>query len=88
MAAAAALQLLLRDCGLSSRLATLRAHFLMGRGDYAQYLMDIADDELRKCAGQVSITRLQSLLELGACRKARHWHRAVFLVLGFISRCK
>ena len=65
-AAAAALQLLLRDCGLLARLAALRAHFMMARGDCALYLMDIAEEELKKTAGQVSITRLQSLLELGA----------------------
>lgn len=67
-AAAAALQLLLRDCGLLGRLSALRAHFMMGRGDCALYLMDIAEEELKKTAGQVSITRLQSLLELGARR--------------------
>jgi len=39
---------------------------MMGRGDCTLYFMDIAEDELKKTAGQVSITRMQSLLELGA----------------------
>ena len=58
-------QLLLRDCGLSDRLAGLRRHFCMAAGDAALFFMDTAAAELAKKADAVSVPHLQLLLDLG-----------------------
>lgn len=57
---------LLQKAGLREALAALKNYFLLARGDLFTVFVDIADAELTKTASDVILTRLQSLLELGA----------------------
>lgn len=58
------MELLMRDLRLVSWLRCIKHFFLHDRGDMISHLMDIADVEFRKAPGQISHTRLQSLMEL------------------------
>lgn len=55
------------QAGLRQTLAALKSYFLLARGDLFTVFVDIAEKELSKNAGDVILTRLQSLLELGVC---------------------
>ena len=65
--AAASAQLLdaVQKAGLSKALGTLRGFFLLARGDLVTTFLDTAANELAKSAADVSLTCLQSLLDLG-----------------------
>lgn len=64
-ASAALLDLVTTEAGLRNSLAALKGYFLLARGDLFTVFLDIAEAELAKNAGDVILTRLQSLLELG-----------------------
>ena len=61
----ALLRLLQHDLGLNHTLAALKHYFLLDQGDLLLSFLDSAEEELAKPAGQVSVIRLQSLLDLG-----------------------
>ncbi|KAK9817974.1 hypothetical protein WJX72_005158 [[Myrmecia] bisecta] len=63
-ASAALLGLLQRELGLGDTLAALKHYFLLDRGDLLISFMDTAEEELAKPATDVSVARLQALLEL------------------------
>lgn len=65
-ASAALLSHLTHEAGLHDTLAALKHYFLLARGDLFAVFMDGIEPELDKSASEVSLTRLQSLLELGA----------------------
>lgn len=62
---AALLRLLQQDLGLNKTLAALKHYFLLDQGDLLVTFLDTAEEELAKPASQVSVIRLQSLLDLG-----------------------
>ena len=62
---AALLQLLQQELGLNRTLAALKHYFLLDQGDLLVSFLDTAEEELSKPASQVSVIRLQSLLDLG-----------------------
>jgi hypothetical protein len=65
-AASSALLDTVTRAGLRQTLAALKSYFLLARGDLFTVFVDIAEAELAKNAADVILTRLQSLLELGA----------------------
>ena len=73
----ALLHLLQHDLGLNHTLAALKHYFLLDKGDLLLSFLDSAEEELAKPAAQVSIIRLQSLLDLGE-----------ILLLDQLSSCK
>ena len=80
-AAAALLARVTRGGALQSALGALKAYLLLARGDTLTTFLDTADAELARPAAELSASRLQSLLELGARgsrathrRAARGWH--------------
>lgn len=46
-------------------LQALKHYFLMDRGDLLESFLDSAEDEMAKPQGQVSLPRLQTLMDLG-----------------------
>eukprot|EP00873_Tetraselmis_striata_P043027 jgi/Tetstr1/463291/TSEL_008215.t1 len=64
-AAAALLKLVTEELGLMALLRSLKHYFLLDQGDFLLGFLDTAEDELSKKASEISITRLQSLLEMG-----------------------
>lgn len=62
---AALLGLLQQDLGLNRTLLALKHYFLLDQGDLLVSFLDTAEEELAKPASQVSVIRLQSLLDLG-----------------------
>ena len=60
----ALLRLLETQYRLSSHLRSLRRFFLLEHGDFFIQFMDTAADELRKEAREISVQRLQGLLQL------------------------
>ncbi|KAH7918446.1 hypothetical protein BV22DRAFT_1134588 [Leucogyrophana mollusca] len=58
------LQLLLKDQQLIPRLRTLKRYFLLSQSTYLRHFLELSHTELRKSAQSVSITKLQSLLDL------------------------
>ena len=60
----ALLRLLEENHGLSSHLRSLRRFFLLEHGDFFTQFMDVAEEELRREAKDISPTRIQSLLQL------------------------
>lgn len=60
----ALLKLLEMGHDLSSHLRSISRFFLLEHGDFFIQFMDSAEDELRKEVGDVSIARIQSLLQL------------------------
>ena len=61
----ALLQLLQHDLGLNHTLEALKHYFLLDKGDLLVSFLDTAEEELAKPASEVSVIRLQSLLDLG-----------------------
>lgn len=61
----ALLRLLQHDLGLNHTLAALKHYFLLDKGDLLVSFLDTAEEELAKPASEVSVIRLQSLLDLG-----------------------
>ena len=61
----ALLGLLQHDLGLNNTLAALKHYFLLDKGDLLVSFLDNAEEELSKPASEVSVIRLQSLLDLG-----------------------
>uniref|UniRef100_A0A1I8H2W9 Gamma-tubulin complex component n=3 Tax=Macrostomum lignano TaxID=282301 RepID=A0A1I8H2W9_9PLAT len=61
--AAALLMRLLREKGLRDLLCSLKRFFLLDQSDFLVHFMDLADSEMRREAGRVSLNRLESLLE-------------------------
>lgn len=69
----ALLHLLQHDLGLNNTLAALKHYFLLDKGDMLLSFLDTAEEELSKPASEVSVIRLQSLLDLGTdC--CNHFH--------------
>ncbi|DBA91460.1 hypothetical protein WJX77_003506 [Trebouxia sp. C0004] len=60
----ALLHLLQHDLGLNNTLAALKHYFLLDKGDMLLSFLDTAEEELSKPASEVSVIRLQSLLDL------------------------
>lgn len=60
----ALLRLLQHDLGLNNTLAALKHYFLLDKGDLLVSFLDNAEEELSKPASEVSVIRLQSLLDL------------------------
>lgn len=58
------LQLLISERALFLRLRSLKHHFFMDQGDSFTHFLDSASQELSKKAKHVSLTKLQSLLDL------------------------
>ena len=65
-ASAAVLGLIRREEGLLGALGGLRHYFLLARGDLFTSLLDSAREELGRRADELSVPRMQGLLELGA----------------------
>lgn len=60
----ALLQLLEQGHGLSSQLQSLRRFFLLEHGDFFTQFMDTAETELRKDVKDISLVRVEGLLQL------------------------
>ncbi|RKP11111.1 gamma-tubulin complex component protein, partial [Thamnocephalis sphaerospora] len=58
------LQMLLTDHQLHARLRSIKRYFLLDQSDFLTHFLDLAGDELKKPRQEVSLTKLQSLLEL------------------------
>ncbi|RKP17697.1 hypothetical protein ROZALSC1DRAFT_16048 [Rozella allomycis CSF55] len=54
----------LKEKKLKSHILSLKQFFLLERGDFLTHFMDISSDELAKKNREMSMTKLQSLLEL------------------------
>ena len=61
-----------QDLGLNRTLEALKHYFLLDQGDLLVTFLDTAEEELVKPASQVSVIRLQSLLDSG---KLQPMHR-------------
>ena len=64
-AAAALMELMTGREGLPDMLQAFKSYFLLARGDLFTTFLDLAENELERNATDVTVTRLQSLLELG-----------------------
>lgn len=69
----ALLHLLQHDLGLNHTLAALKHYFLLDKADLLLSFLDTAEEELSKPASEVSVIRLQSLLDLGTTRASVFW---------------
>ncbi|KAG5439124.1 hypothetical protein PCANB_001423 [Pneumocystis canis] len=58
------LELLLATHDLSSRLQSLKHYFFLDRSDFFTHFLDLASHELKKPVKDISLTKLQSLLEI------------------------
>jgi gamma-tubulin complex component 2 len=58
------LKMLEEQHGLSTHLKSLRRFFLLEHGDFFTQFMDIAEGELRREAKDISVSRINSLLQL------------------------
>jgi len=58
------LNLLITTHALPDRLRSLRHYFFLDRSDFFTHFLDLASNELKKSSKLVSITKLQSLLDL------------------------
>ncbi|KAI8985169.1 gamma-tubulin complex component protein, partial [Pilobolus umbonatus] len=58
------LRLLLKDQQLLGRLRSLKHYFLLDQSDFLTSFLDLAKDELKRPAIEISQTRLQSLMDL------------------------
>ncbi|PIK61694.1 putative gamma-tubulin complex component 2 [Apostichopus japonicus] len=58
------LDLVMEERELIPRLRSIKRYFLVEQGDFFVNLMDITEEEMRKMADDIIITRLESLLEL------------------------
>ncbi len=64
-ASAALMELMTRREGLPDMLQAFKSYFLLARGDLFTTFLELAEAELERNAADVTVTRLQSLLELG-----------------------
>lgn len=64
-AAAALMELMTGREGLPDMLQAFKSYFLLARGDLFTTFLELAETELERNATDVTVTRLQSLLELG-----------------------
>lgn len=64
-ASAALMELVTRREGLPDMLQAFKSYFLLARGDLFTTFLELAEAELERNAADVTVTRLQSLLELG-----------------------
>jgi len=53
-----------------AQLRSLKHYFLLDQGDFFVHFMDIAHQDLNQGAGEVPLSRLQSLLEM--CLRSRN----------------
>ncbi|CAG8598230.1 3579_t:CDS:10, partial [Cetraspora pellucida] len=58
------LDLLLKDQQLIARLRSIKRYFFLDQSDFFTHFLDLASVELKKPSSQVSLTKLQSLLDL------------------------
>ncbi|KAG4304377.1 hypothetical protein PORY_002087 [Pneumocystis oryctolagi] len=58
------LELLLATYNLSSRFQSLKHYFFLDRSDFFTHFLDLASHELKKPVKDISLTKLQSLLEI------------------------
>lgn len=66
-ASSALMELMMVREGLPGMLGAFKSYFLLARGDLFSTFLELAEAELDRNAADVTVTRLQSLLELGAC---------------------
>ena len=64
-ASSALLELMTKREGLPDLLRAFKSYFLLARGDLFTTFLELAEAELERNAADVTVTRLQSLLELG-----------------------
>ncbi len=83
----ALLHLLQHDLGLNNTLAALKHYFLLDKGDMLLSFLDTAEEELSKPASEVSVIRLQSLLDLGMDCAAATTFTCMCCVAATISTC-
>jgi len=83
----ALLHLLQHDLGLNNTLAALKHYFLLDKGDMLLSFLDTAEEELSKPASEVSVIRLQSLLDLGMNCSAATISTCMCCVAATISTC-
>jgi len=74
-ASAALMELMTRREGLPDMLQAFKSYFLLARGDLFTTFLELAEAELERNAADVTVTRLQSLLELG---EASFWAGLLF----------
>ncbi|CAM9988881.1 unnamed protein product, partial [Laminaria digitata] len=58
------MDLVVREGKLLPRLESIKHYFLLDRGDFFEHFLDIAETELDKVVPEISVTRLESLLQL------------------------
>ncbi|CAG8631276.1 3384_t:CDS:10 [Acaulospora morrowiae] len=58
------LDLLLKDQQLIDRLRSIKRYFFLDQSDFFTHFLDLASAELKKPSNQVSLTKLQSLLDI------------------------
>ncbi len=64
-ASSALLELMTKREGLPELLRAFKSYFLLARGDLFTTFLELAEAELERNAADVTVTRLQSLLDLG-----------------------
>ena len=64
-ASASLMELMMQRKGLPDMLQAFKSYFLLARGDLFTTFLELAEAELERNAADVTVTRLQSLLELG-----------------------
>ena len=73
-AAAALMELMTGREGLPDMLQAFKSYFLLARGDLFTTFLELAETELERNATDVTVTRLQSLLELGRLSLLLLWY--------------
>lgn len=58
------LAVMMKERDLLGHLRSIKHYYLVDQGDFFVHLMDMAEGELRKTASDISLVRLESLLEL------------------------
>ncbi|CAN7034673.1 unnamed protein product [Brassica oleracea var. botrytis] len=62
--------LIMDKYGLIGRLRSIKHYLLLDQGDFLVHFMDIAREELNKKVHEISVEKLQSLLDLALCTTA------------------
>jgi gamma-tubulin complex component 2 len=70
-ASASLMELMMQRKGLPDMLQAFKSYFLLARGDLFTTFLELAEAELERNAADVTVTRLQSLLELGRLMAAQ-----------------
>ena len=70
-ASASLMELMMQRQGLPDMLQAFKSYFLLARGDLFTTFLELAEAELERNAADVTVTRLQSLLELGRLMAAQ-----------------